>query len=399
MRRVRRSTYLFFTLNDELVPDIGRLLGGEVELVPYTRLVALSALTGQERQISDDELRLIASLPSSGWADVAGFEDNSAWAESSLRELALTGVVICDAADEPFAGFRELDERLTEIGWSKHAALYHAYSRWRDVDVGQLPTDLPEMAESRPNPPPAFHAVPGARESVDLPFSKPTSCLHRVLLQRKTTRSLDPSASLTLEELGALLYYTFGCQGYLDLGGGVVLVKRTSPSGGSLHPVEAYPLVVEVHGLPSGLYHYRSDRHALEQVTPLTVGAARELLVEAAAGQTYLAGASLLVIMTGRFDRSFWKYRHPRAYAVVHMDAAHLTQTFYLLCAELGLGAFVSAATNAGNLEDRLGLNGFEEGVLAVCGCGRPSAAPSPFDPEFEPYVPRETRLAPGAPS
>ena len=72
------------------------------------------------------------------------------------------------------------------------------------------------------------------------------------------------------------------------------------------------------------------------------------------------------------------------------MDAAHLSQTFYLVCAELGLGAFVSAATNAGNLEDRLGLDGFTEGVLAICGCGRPRANASPYDAAFEPYVPRE---------
>jgi hypothetical protein len=29
--------------------------------------------------------------------------------------------------------------------------------------------------------------------------------------------------------------------------------------------------------------------------------------------------------------------------------------------------------------------------VLAVCGFGRPAAEPSPFDPEFLPFVPRET--------
>jgi putative peptide maturation dehydrogenase len=212
-------------------------------------------------------------------------------------------------------------------------------------------------------------------------------------LRRKTTRSLDPEASLTLDELGALLYYTFGCQGYLDLGEGIVVLKKTSPSGGSLHPVEAYPLVVAVDGLAPGLYHYRTDRHALELVTPLRRAPARELLVDFAAGQTYLSTASVLIVMTARFDRSFWKYRHPRAYAVLHMDAAHLSQTLYLLCAELGLGVFVSAAVNAGNIEDLLGLDGFKEGVIAVCGCGRPAAERSPYDADFEPYVPRETEI------
>jgi putative peptide maturation dehydrogenase len=393
MRRVRRSAYLFFKLNDELVPDVGRLLGGEVDLVPYTRLLALSALTGEERQISDHELRLIASLPASGWVDVTGLEQEGISIEPSLRELALAGAVVCDAAEEPFTRLRELDERLTQIGWSEHAAVYHAYSKWRDVDVGELPTKGSVRGERHSAPPPAFHALPGEREMLDLPLAPREADLYRLLLERKTTRSLDPEASMTLDELGALLYYTFGCQGYLDLGEGIVVLKKTSPSGGSLHPVEAYPLVVAVDGLAPGLYHYRTDRHALELVTALTRAPARDLLVDFAAGQTYLSGASVLIVMTARFDRSYWKYRHPRAYAVLHMDAAHLSQTLYLVSAELGLGAFVSAAVNAGNIEDLLGLDGFEEGVIAVCGCGRPAAERSPYDADFERYVPRVTEV------
>jgi nitroreductase len=73
------------------------------------------------------------------------------------------------------------------------------------------------------------------------------------------------------------------------------------------------------------------------------------------------------------------------------MDVAHLSQTLYLVAADLGLGAFVTAAINTANIEERLGLDGYREGVLAILGCGRPSSERSAFDPVFEPYVPRET--------
>ena len=64
-------------------------------------------------------------------------------------------------------------------------------------------------------------------------------------------------------------------------------------------------------------------------------------------GFRYFAESQALFVMTARFARSYWKYqRHAKAYAVVLMDAAHLSQTFYLLCADLGLGAFVTAAIN-----------------------------------------------------
>jgi putative peptide maturation dehydrogenase len=393
MRRARRSSYVFFRLNDELVPDVALLLRGEVELVPYTRLVALSALTGREHGVTYDDLQLLAGLPSETWAEVADLAQDEGLAEEALRQLAHAGVVVTDDESEPLARLRALEERLTEIGWSPHAALYHAYSKWRDINVGELPIPRQMNEQARPVAPGPFHGLEGSHEALELPLVRPDGDFFRLLESRRTTRSFATDAQLTLDELGILLYYTFGCQGFVDLGDGIVVLKKTSPSGGSLHPVEAYPLVVGVEGIAPGLYHYRADRHALELVTALTADAAREHLVEFTAGQAYLAGASVLLVLTARFDRSFWKYRHPRGYAVLHMDAAHLSQTLYLVCAELGLGAFVSAAVNAGNIEDSLGLDGFEEGVIAVFGCGRPSDQRSSYDAEFAPYVPGETTI------
>ena len=53
------------------------------------------------------------------------------------------------------------------------------------------------------------------------------------------------------------------------------------------------------------------------------------------------------MIHVARFDRNFWKYaQHRKAYKAVLMDSAHLSQTFYLTAAHLGLGAFYTAAIN-----------------------------------------------------
>ena len=52
----------------------------------------------------------------------------------------------------------------------------------------------------------------------------------------------------------------------------------------------------------------------------------------------------MLVVLSGRVARSFWKYRnHVKAYRVLTLDAGHLSQTFQLLAAEAGLAAFVTA--------------------------------------------------------
>ena len=65
------------------------------------------------------------------------------------------------------------------------------------------------------------------------------------------------------------------------------------------------------------------------------------------------------------------------------MDVGHLSQTLYLVCAELGLGAFVTAAVNGANIEERLGLEPFVEGAIAITGCGRRAPGGSPLEPSF----------------
>jgi nitroreductase len=80
-----------------------------------------------------------------------------------------------------------------------------------------------------------------------------------------------------------------------------------------------------------------------------------------------------------------------RAYGVLLMDAAHLSQSFYLVCTQLGLGAFFTAAINSANIDDRLGLEVFSEGALAVSGCGhRPPDTTA--EPTFASYAPRPRR-------
>ncbi len=187
----------------------------------------------------------------------------------------------------------------------------------------------------------------------------------------------------------ALLYYAFGCHGTLKAHDEIVALHKTSPSGGSFHAIEVYPLLIDVEGVEPGLYHYGVERHELALLEPLERDEAAQLAVAFTCGQTYFGDAGALFLLTARFYRSYWKYRaQQRAYAVLMMDAAHMSQTFYLLCADLDLGAFVTAAVNNGDVDDRLGLDGFTEGTLIACGCGRPAKRVSGLQPTFAAYRP-----------
>jgi nitroreductase len=91
--------------------------------------------------------------------------------------------------------------------------------------------------------------------------------------------------------------------------------------------------------------------------------------------------------MTARYGRTFWKYRaHAKAYRTVLLDAAFLSQTLYLVCGELGLGAFVTGAINEVDIDAYLALPAFTEGTVLMTGCGVPAAETG--RQAFDPYVP-----------
>ena len=48
----------------------------------------------------------------------------------------------------------------------------------------------------------------------------------------------------------------------------------------------------------------------------------------------------------------------------------------------------MTAAVNTVDVDERLRLDGYREGSLAICGFGPPAAEPSPLDPAFEPHTP-----------
>lgn len=221
-------------------------------------------------------------------------------------------------------------------------------------------------------------------------MTHPDADLFATLLARRSTRAFDRQATVSAEELATVLRFTFGAHGHVQAHPEVDAVGKTSPSAGGLHPIEAYPLVMRVDGVPVGLYHYDAGRHALELLEPLDVHAAEELAVVFGAGQPWMSEPAFVCVLTARFGRTFWKYRrHERAFTVVLMDAAHMGQTFQLLCTALGLGTLFTAAINAADIDERLGIDGIKEGALAALLCGHAAPGRTPLEPAFEPFEPR----------
>ena len=389
---VRRTPYAFLYLEDDYRFDVESLLRGEAPPpAQEARIVALALLTGERHRLSREELGVLMAVPAERW--VSGEELDA----EVVRTLVERGLLVSDAEEESPALLRERDEALSANQWNLYAALYHYMTQWSGVELGEGDGDE-QLAQSRRltaaqhvtdhGPPPGPFPDERSKRTIRLPGLERDGALYRTLTKRRTTRAFEAESPMTLEELDAVLRYVFGCHGRADLVPELTRIRRTSPSGGGLHPVEAYPIVTNVAGIEPGIYHYNAREHALGLLTPADPGDLRRTATSFMCGQSYFGSAHVSFVLTARFFRNHWKYRrHHKAYAGILMDAAHLSQTLYLVSGELGLGAYLTIAINARDIEERLGFDGVSEGVIAMAGCGRRAGGVSPleFDASPEP--------------
>ncbi|MGY2492744.1 SagB family peptide dehydrogenase, partial [Cupriavidus sp. CP313] len=184
--------------------------------------------------------------------------------------------------------------------------------------------------------------------------------------------------ALPLGEVSTALWATFGtvhgetredleAQGLMPIG-----YQRTSPSGGCLHPSEAYLVAMRVSGLAPGIYHYRSHRHELSVVQQ---GFAPDELGSLLCAQTFANDLSYGVFVTCRFDKMWWKYPHSRAYRVALLDIGCLTQTFQLVCAARGIQSWPTGYFMDHEINERLGVETDRESVMFFLGAGKGNGA------------------------
>lgn len=257
--------------------------------------------------------------------------------------------------------------------WSPAAAYFHFSTKDGHAPIAPEDSVRQLRARARRQPMPAPVKAYRNRRGVELPAPAIDGDLPRVLLERRSWRRFSPGA-IEREQLATLLGLTFGVQWWFDLKGVGRVPLKTSPSGGSRHPIEAYVVASNVRGLPRGLYHYDAGGHRLQLVRR---GARAEQISRYLNGQKWTGKAAALVVMSAVFARTRWKYPAPRAYRVVLVEAGHLCQTFCLVATWLGLAPFCTMAMADSTVERDLRLDGVEESVLYAAGVGRKPAKTS----------------------
>ena len=367
--RVRRCAVLYLEPREDTAFELASLLAGGDGVARTQRWIALAPHLGEEVEVDAGERELLGALSPERWVST---NELSAESRSTLRRLLKAGLAI--GSTRAHAAHRDRDERLRGVHWHPLAATLHAFTRWSDADAVKNMRDshtetASDMRKVLGAPPPEAAATGdvGAR----IPLARITGNDFDALLARRATcRNFDPARKLPQELFAQLMQRVFAAQAEVRIDGDTAFLKKSSPSGGGLHPTEAYLLVQHVEGIAPGLYHYHATAHALEPLPgpPLSL---REFLMQAVAQQHWFADAHVAVVLVPRFDRTFWKYRrHMKGYRVVALEAGHLSQTLYLAATDAGLGAFITAAINEKPLEAALGLDPLRQAALAVCGFG-----------------------------
>lgn len=367
---IRRCAVVFIEPRERLDFDLGRLVTGGTGVEMVREWIALAAHLDDEIALDTAEVTALGALSLEKWID---FDDACRTLPREVLERLLDKGLLLGDGDEN-AGTRERDEQVRTSHWRGLAATVHRHTRWSGVDTLEAERRFGEETD-RPFLERLGEPETPVRERVEsnqrIALGKPTdTALEALIRQRVTCRNWDVSRPLSAEDFASTLYRTFAARAVSDEPG-ITVMKRAVPSAGGLHPTEAYLLVQNVEGVTPGLYHYHPIDHALEPLGDIAAEDSQALALRIVAGQRHFMKAHVIIILASRFRRTFWKYRnHAKAYRAIILDAGHLSQTLYLVAAERGLAAFITAAVNERDIEEIFGLDPMLEGVLAVSGFG-----------------------------
>ena len=369
--QLRRCAALLLEPRERAEFELAGLLRGGTGVVTRMEWLARAPHLPVSVVVDAGDLPLLGSLGANDWHDADALR--AAHGAERVQRLFDAGLLLADAAGPA----RVADDVVRGQHWHGLAAVVHGASRWQDEDAPRSMEahgvgSAQGLRDRYGAPPPALREpVSASGTVVSLARAAPNG-FDDLLDARTTCRNFDAGAMLSQDAFARTLERVFGARGRVDAAPGFEVLKKTSPSGGALHPTEAWVIVQRVEGLRPGLYHYRPVEHALEALSWTgDVAALRALARTAVAGQDYFADAHAMVVLAPRFGRNFWKYRnHAKAYRVVVLDVGHLSQTLQLAATEQGLGAFVTAAINEVDIEQAFGLEACVEGPLAVCGFG-----------------------------
>ncbi|MBI1398077.1 MAG: SagB/ThcOx family dehydrogenase [Betaproteobacteria bacterium] len=212
---------------------------------------------------------------------------------------------------------------------------YHALSKHRPDRYAPGPGGL-DWA----NQPDPFRTFAGAPRVV-LPLN--ADALETRFADVRAGR-LPPAAPFDVATVGTLFELSLALSAWKEYRG-TRWALRCNPSSGNLHPTEGYLVTRELPGLASGVWHYVSRDHALEQRCAPSSG-----------WDDAFAAPGLLIGLTSIAWREAWKYG-ARAFRYCQHDCGHAIAAISYAAAALGWRSAVLSGVDSARIASLLGLD------------------------------------------
>lgn len=186
------------------------------------------------------------------------------------------------------------------------------------------------------------------------------SGLETTILKRRSTRAYS-GAELSLDELKALLNFTYQPQNYIDQN------LDPAPDYFDLDLLQTFIAVSGVAGLEEGCYYYAPKSQELRQIRFKNF---RRELHYLCLGQELGRDAAAVVFQTADLEKAVNRYGD-RAYRYLHLDAGHLGQRLNLAAIYLNLGVSGIGGFFDDQVNEVLGIP-TDEAVIYITTLGRP---------------------------
>jgi SagB-type dehydrogenase family enzyme len=277
------------------------------------------------------------------------------------------------------SGLRQVEGDESLVFWDFHDLLFHSRST-EGRQANPLGGVYPHLGFAPPLPAvrPAWPGKKISLRACSAADADEVSPLTKLLLERHSTRDFDDGRPITIAELARFLENTARVlsKGTADTGDGTTLAYtvRPYPCAGASYELELYLAVDKCDGLARGFYHYDADEHALVPVGARTAEF-EALLTGSRFAMDAPALPQILITIAARFGRMSWKYSS-LAYALILKDVGVLTQTFYLMATEMGLGGCAIGTANIDLFAKVTGIEFHIEGPVGQFALGRGSRSP-----------------------
>ncbi len=281
--------------------------------------------------------------------------------QSFLQLLIATQMILLEPESEALAE------------WQFHNLLFHRQTRLPRLDDSHK-SKLPHFEVSERSrfvkTPMSNQVIPLKKPNLEVLFQTDIS-LTAAIESRQSIREYDEQP-ISLHQLGEFLYrcarikevYTHE-EDIMNVG---ECTKRPYPSGGALYELEIYPVINRCQGLDAGLYHYQPLSHTLHLIADWQPDV-ETLVFDAWKSTGQQDVPQVLLIVTARFGRLFWKY-YGIGYGLILKHIGVLFQTFYLVATAMQLAPSAIGGGNSEQFGKIANLNEYEESSVGEFSLG-----------------------------